>query len=140
MGKKSRFAFRFDEMTELAAKIEAAGANLQDAADEALKATHDYITPQLSSGIARHVQTGETRDSLENAPQVTWINPLLAQVNIGFDLADGGWPSIFLMWGTPKMKPDLTLRRAAFGPKVKREVAKIQRETLEAYLKKVLRG
>jgi len=140
VAKKSKFAFRFDEMKVLAAKIEAAGADLQDAADEALKATHDYITPQLSSGIAGHVQSGDTRDSLEKTPQVTWKSPLLAQVNIGFNLADGGWPSIFLMWGTPKMKPDMSLQRAAFGPKIKREVARIQKEAMEAYLRKVLRG
>ena len=140
MAKKSKFAFRFDEMEALAAKIEKMGGNLQEAADAALRATHDYITPNLSSGIDRHVQTGDTRDSLDRTPEVVWETPLLAKVNIGFDLKAGGWPSIFLMWGTPKMQPDLNLRKAAYGPAVKREVAKIQREVLEAYLQKILRG
>ena len=140
MAKKSKFAFRFDEMYDLAAKIEKAGGSLQQAADEALRKTHDYITPQLNTGINRHVQTGETRDALVQAPNVEWVNPLLARVNIGFDLADGGWPSIFLMWGTPKMKPDIKLRKAAFGPAVKREVARIQKEALEAFLQRLTRG
>lgn len=140
MAKKSKFAFRFDEMYDLAARIEKAGGNLQQAADKALRDTHDYITPQLSTGIARHVQSGETRDALVQTPKVEWITPLKAQVNIGFDLGDGGWPSIFLMWGTPKMAPDIKLRKAAFGPSVKREVARIQREALEVFLQTLTKG
>ena len=140
MAKKSKFAFRFDEMYDLADRIEKAGGNLQQAADKALHDTHDFITAELSTGIARHVQTGDTRDALVQTPKVEWITPLKAQVNIGFDLADGGWPSIFLMWGTPKMKPDIKLRKAAFGPAVKREVARIQREALEAFLQTLTKG
>lgn len=140
MAKKSKFAFRFDEMYDLADRIEKAGGNLQQAADKALRDTHDYITPQLSTGIARHVATGDTKDSLVESPKVEWITPLKAQVNIGFDFGEGGWPSIFLMWGTPKMAPDVKLRKAAFGPGVKREVARIQREALEAFLQTLTRG
>lgn len=140
MAKKSKFAFRFDEMYDLADRIEKAGGDLQQAVDKALRDTHDYITSQLSTEIAHHVQTGETRDALVRTPKVKWINPLKAQVNIGFDLADGGWPSIFLMWGTPKMKPDIKLRKAAYGPAVQREVARIQREALEAFLQTLTKG
>lgn len=140
MAKKSKFAFRFDEMLTLADRIEKAGGDLQRAADKALHDTHDYITGELSTGITRHVETGETQDSLVRTPKVEWITPLKAQVNIGFDLEDGGWPSIFLMWGTPKMAPDMKLRKAAFGPAVRREVAKIQKEALEAFLQTLTRG
>lgn len=140
MAKKSKMAFNFKEMYELAERMENMGGNLQKACDDALKATHDYITPNLSSGIARHVETGETQQSLDKAPRVEWINPLKARVNIGFNLADGGWPSIFLMWGTPKMAPDKSLKNAAFGPKVRREVAKIQREAMEKAIADLTRG
>lgn len=140
MAKKSKMAFNFKEMAELAERLEKMGGSLQKICDEALKATHDYITPQLSSNIARHVDTGETQGSLDRSPRVVWVNPNKAQVNIGFDLSDGGWPSIFLMWGTPKMAPDKSLRNAAFGPKVRREVAKIQREAMEKAIAELTRG
>lgn len=140
MAKKSKMAFNFKEMEDLAARLENAGGDLQKACDKALHDTHDYITPQLSSGIARHVQTGETQGSLERSAHVVWETPLKAVVNIGFDLADGGWPSIFLMWGTPKMAPDKELKNAAFGPKVRREVARIQKEAMEAALREIARG
>lgn len=140
MAKKSKMAFNFKEMASLAERLEKMGGDLQAACDDALKKTHDYITPQLSTGISRHVVTGETQSSLERSPRVVWLNPNKAQINIGFDLADGGWPSIFLMWGTPKMAPDKSLKNAAFGPKVRREVARLQREALEEAVAKLARG
>lgn len=146
MAKKSKYAFNFKEMENLAAKIEKmAGGNLNEAVEEALQGTHDFITPKLAAGIARHDFTGSTEKSLDLAPAVVWVTPLKAQVNIGFDLTAGGVPSIFLMWGTPRRKASLmpidqAFKNSAFGPAVKREVAKLQREALEAYLQKTLRG
>lgn len=145
VAKKSKFAFRFDEMEDLADKIEKMGGSLQAAADDALRKTHDFITPKLDTGIARHHVSGDTEESLVHSPAIAWESPLLAKVSIGFDLKDGGLPSIFLMWGTPRRKAsdmpvDKALKNAAFGPAVKREVAKIQREALEAFLHKILRG
>lgn len=136
--KKSRFAFQFKEMEQLSEKIEAAGGDLQKAADSALKATHAYITHELGRTIAGHVFTGDTKNSLVQSPNVNWITPNLASVGIGFDLSEG-WASIFLMWGTPKQAPDLELRAAAYSPKLKREVAKIQREVLEKVLQRLQR-
>ena len=140
MAKKSKLAFNFDEMAALAEKLEKMGGNLHDAADRALKATHDYITPNLSSGIQRHVQTGETKESLDKQGGVVWESPLKAHINIGFNLKEGGLPSIFLMWGTPKMRPDAKLKSAAFGAKVTREVAAIQRQEMEKALQEITRG
>lgn len=137
MGKRSKFALNFKEMYTLAEKIEAAGGDLQKAADSALKATHGLITPKLGGGIARHKQTGATGGSLERSARVEWESPLKAHVDIGFDLGGGGLPSIFLMWGTPKMAPDVALRKAAFGAKITREVQEIQRQALEKVLKRL---
>lgn len=140
MAKRSKLAFNFDEMAGLAEKLEKAGGNLQAAADRALKATHDYITPNLSAGIQRHVQTGDTKESLDKQGGVVWESPLKAHINIGFNLKEGGLPSIFLMWGTPKMRPDTKLKSAAFGAKVTREVAAIQRQEMEKALQEITRG
>lgn len=139
MAKKSKMAFNFAEMEELAAKLESIGGDLQSACDKALHDTHDYITPRLSEGIAPHVDTGATKGSLEKSARVVWESPLKAVVNIGFDLSKG-WPSIFLMWGTPKMTPDANLKNAAFGPSVRREVANIQRKALEEAIKNFAKG
>ena len=140
MAKKSKLAFNFDEMYDLAERLEKSGGSVKDAADRALKATHRYITPKLSSGISKHVLTGETKGSLDKRGGVVWVSPLKARVNIGFDLDDGGLPSIFLMRGTPKMKADTKLKSAAFGAKITRKVAEIQMKEMEEALKEITRG
>lgn len=144
--KKSKFAFNFDEMEDLAAKLDAMGGSIKDAADRSLKATHAHITPNLEAGIRRHELSGDTRKTLVEDGGVVWENSLKAHVNIGFNLEQGGVPSIFLMWGTPKhgkhpgISKDTKLKNAAFGAKVKREVADIQRQEFEKALQAITRG
>lgn len=146
MAKKSKFAFNFEEMDDLAEKLDKAGGSIHDAADRALKATHKYMTPNLEAGIRRHRRTGDTAQSLDRRGGVVWENDLKAHVNIGFDLEDGGVPSIFLMFGTPKhgnhpgIKADSKLKSAAFGAKVKRDVAAIQRQEMEKALQEITGG
>lgn len=140
MAKKSKFAFNFEEMDSLVDKLNNAGGSMQEAADAALKATHAYITPNLESGINRHIQSGDTKRSLDDDGGVKWVNPIKARVDVGFNIKKGGLPSVFLMWGTPKMRPDSRLKNAAFGAKTKREVAAIQREEMEKAIQKALRG
>ena len=137
MAKKSAFAFHFEEMADLAERFENAGGDLQQAADEALRATHDYITPNLGTEIVRHVRSGRTKGSLDKQGGVVWESPLKAYVNIGFNIGAGGLPSIFLMCGTPKMKADTKLKSAAFGAKTKRKVAEIQKEAMLEAVRKM---
>lgn len=68
--------------------------------------------------------------------EVLW-DGLVAKAHIGFDIGAGGLPSIFLMWGTPKMKADKKLKSAAFGAKTKRRVAEIQKEVMLEAVKKM---
>lgn len=137
---KSKFSFDFQEFSELIEKLDKAGGNIPAAVESSLKAAHGYITPGLKSGIGRHRLTGDTEKSLQATGQVVWDTPLRAHIRIGFKISEGGLPSIFLMWGTPKMKPDTKLKAAAFGAKTKREVAEIQRQELEKALQEILRG
>ena len=133
-------------MDDLIEKLDRAGGNLPDAVNRTLKAAHGYITPGLKSGIDRHHASGDTEKSLQTSGEVVWDTPLRAHIRIGFKISDGGLPSIFLVWGTPKhgahpgMAADAKLKNAAFGAKVKREVAAIQREEFEKAIQEALRG
>lgn len=143
---RSKFAFDYKAMDDLIEKLDRAGGNLPDAVERTLKAAHGYITPGLKSGIDRHHSTGDTEKSLQTSGEVVWDTPLRAHIRIGFKISDGGLPSIFLMWGTPKhgahpgMTADTKLKNAAFGAKVKREVAAIQREEFEKAIQEATRG
>ena len=79
----------------------------------------------MQSTIAPHRRTGDTEESLKRNADVTWIGTA-AEVEVGFDIDNGGLPSVFLMYGTPKMKPDRKLYNAIYGAKTKKEIAELQ--------------
>lgn len=142
---RAKLKLEFEGMQELTKAINDAGGNVQEAADRALKATHAYITPKLESRMALHHQTGETVGSLQKTADIEWEGTSKASVKVGFKIRDGGLPSIFLMWGTPKRKKskmprDVVLYTAAFGQSTKQEVAAIQQQEMEKALREITRG
>lgn len=112
---------------------------MQEAIKGALIESHKYITPMLRQQIEKHRRTGRTENSLDETPQVT-IEGNKLSIDVGFHISQGGLPSIFLMYGTPKMPPDTALYNAIFGAEVKKEVAKIQRNYVKQAMKKYLNG
>ena len=69
----------------------------------------------------------ETARSLKRTAAVEW-NGTVAEIGIGFKISQGGLPSIFLMYGTPKIQPDKNLYAAIYGSKTKKEVKTIQED------------
>lgn len=134
---KSKFAFDFSEMQKLAETIKQMGGNITDAADEALNDTAKYITGNLAAAWPRHNRTGATGSAFMEHPSVKWERPGEAYVDIGFVMDAGGWPSIFVMWGTPKMRPDISLKNAAFGLGTVLHVREIQYQALQKYIERM---
>ena len=143
---KTMFSFDYEELGDLIEKFDKAGGDIPEAVERALKAAHAYITPRLKTEIARHHVSGDTEKSLQTSGNVVWDTPLRAHIRIGFRISEGGLPSIFLMHGTPKhgkhpgITADKKLKNAAFGAKIRREVAAIQREEIEKLLQAMRRG
>lgn len=140
MAKKSRFAFDFSEVVELMQTIGEIGGNIKEAAEDTLNETADFITQGLEATWPGHNRTGATGSTLDSAPRVTWKNEWTAEVNIGFHMNAGGWPSIFIMWGTPKHRADIALQNAAFGLKTTLQVREMQYQSLQRYIDKYMRG
>ena len=118
---------------------ELSSKGLQEAIKGALIESHKYITPLLLQQIEKHRQTGRTENSLDEIPRVT-VEGNKISMPVGFHISQGGLPSIFLMYGTPKMPPDTALYNAVFGDETKREIAKIQREYVKRAMQKYLNG
>lgn len=112
---------------------------MQDAIKGALIESHKYITPLLKQQIEKHRRTGRTENSLDDTPQVT-IEGNKLSIDVGFHISQGGLPSIFLMYGTPKQAPDTQLYNAVFGGETKKEIAKIQRNYVKKAMQKYLNG
>lgn len=111
--------------------------NLKSTADKALKETHNLLTPKIESQFEKHNRSGLTIKSLRKDNSTEWHGDI-GSVDVGFDLKNGGLPSIFLMYGTPRMKPDKELYNLFYGSKIKREVFKMQENIFNDELQKIL--
>ena len=82
---------------------------------------------------------GDTEKSIDNEMRTEW-NALTGEIKVGFDLKKSGMKSIFLMYGTPKMKPVAGLKNAIYGAKTQKEVAEIQEKIISDHIKKAMEG
>lgn len=139
MGRKNRIGLQFSGFDEMIAKLDELQGDLKKTTEKALQASHDRITPKLAKDIEKHKRTGDTEKSLDKDAKVTWEGTT-AEIKVGFKISQGGLPSIFLMYGTPRMKPDKKLYNDIYGPKTKKEIAEIQREIFATEIKKKMEG
>ena len=112
-------------------------ANLREIADKALKETHKYITPQIEKEFEKHNRTERTIKSLKKDNNTEWSSDV-GSIDVGFNISNGGLASIFIMYGTPRIKPDKQLYNLFYGSKIKKEVFKIQEEIFDRELQKLL--
>ena len=123
MANKTRI--EFEGFEEVIARLTKLDGDIKGVTEKALRETHKVITKKAETAIAPHKKTGATEKSLKRNAEIEWVGTL-ASVETGFDIAHGGLPSIFLMYGTPRMKKDQNLYNAFFGNKTKKEVMEIQ--------------
>ena len=145
MATKNKLTLDFPMFETLKKQLNEAGGNtLTTAVENALTTSASYIDSQLKAAIAPHRRTGTVEQSLDTHPnQVEWFGSN-ASVQVGFNLSDGGLPSLFLMYGTkvhgqPHVKPDKKLYNAVYGSRVKNQVHKIQEEAFLSIVSKVMR-
>lgn len=132
MGKGLRL--EFDGMDNVMRKINVMGSGkAKTAAESALKKSGDYISEKLDT---KTVQPNMPRKGvyskgrakaaiIKNAP-VQWVGAL-GEMEVGFKIRHA-LHSIFLMYGTPKMKPMTGLRAVIYGSASKRDIAQIQEQ------------
>ena len=152
---RKKLSIDFSGFAEYAERLDRMGGDLKATADKALQASHDYVTENLRNDIKRHRQTGKTERSLLEDSKVEWEGNV-GSIEVGFDIANGGLPSVFLMYGTPKHAPanqygnasgvnrgmdaDKQLFDDVYGARTKREVRKIQEEIFAKEIKKIMGG
>lgn len=113
------------------------GANVKEVTENALKKSRDYINDNLETAMAPHNRSGETLKSLKDAG-VEWSGTV-AKIPVGFDIKNGGMPSIFLMYGTkvygtPRVKKDTKLYKAIYGKATKEKVQEIMKNEFQKVL------
>lgn len=141
---KNKLSLDFPMFDHLKQQLEKAGGNaLKTAVDKALTESARFTDKELEKAIAPHRKTGRTEKSLEGESRTEWSGTT-ASIDVGFDISDGGLPSIFLMYGTkvhgqPHVAPDRKLYNALYGSRVTNQIKKIQEDAFRSITEQVFK-
>ena len=151
-----KFGVKFDGFADMAADYDKLGGDLKEIVTECLKFIPQEINPTLHQIMQKYRRTGRTEASIVDNQPVEWEGTK-ATIEVGFDLSNGGLPSIFLMYGTPRhpvknqygtpkrpgakteakgVTQDKQLFDAIFGSKVNQKIADRQAAIFAAALEK----
>lgn len=121
-------------------------AAMRRGVDAALKASKQYVNPQISAAVADgnlpaggKYASGRLKQSIDTDMAVEWEG-MTGSIKVGFDFKESGLDSIFMMYGTPKHRPAAGLYDSIYGSKTQREIKKIQAEALNKVIKRVMEG
>lgn len=128
----ARIGLDFADLQDMLREMKDLGKDVDLAVENALQKSKDYVTPNLEAEMNKHIETGKTKAAIESTSTVK-NDGVSAYIEVGFDIskeiAESGYPvSIFLMYGTPHMRPDKKLYNAIYGGKAKKEIQRIQEE------------
>lgn len=152
MAKKTKLSLDGDIFNEYADKLEKLGGNLRETVEKALEESVEYVNDNLERDIKPHRRTEKTEKSLKKDWKVEWQG-MTASIPVGFDIKNGGLPSIFLMYGTPKHGPvgkrpgatghpgtkqDKKLYNDVYGTATKRKVQEIQGKVFAEDIEKIM--
>ena len=130
---------QFDGMDAIIRQLEQLEVDVRETVTDALQEAGQLVTEQARAAIQPHERTGKTEASLRENPTVEWTGTEAA-VNVGFDINNGGLPSIFLMYGTPRVKKDTKLYNAFYGAETQKKIEQIERDALNAAVEKAMQG
>lgn len=122
------------------------GSAMKQGVDSALKASKQYVNPLIDAAMVPSnlpaggkYSTGGTRASIDKDMQTNWEG-FVGSTKIGFVFEKSGLKSIFLMYGTPRMSPVAGLKDSIYGAKTQKQIGKIQEETLNKVIKRIMEG
>ena len=112
--------------------------------EEALIESKKHVNPLIEKSMAKlpaggKYSSGNTKQSIDKDNKVEWEG-MTGTIKVGFDFSKSGVTSIFLMYGTPRMKPVSGLKGAIYGAKTQKEIAEIQEKVLSDVIKRVMEG
>lgn len=145
---RKKIGLQFQGWEEYISKLDELGGStvVKKAVDEALSESKKHVNPLIEACMDKNklpaggkYSYGDTEKSINDEMRTEW-NALTGEIKVGFDLKKSGMTSVFLMYGTPKMKPVAGLKNAIYGAKTQKEVAEIQEKILAEHIKKVMEG
>lgn len=122
-----KLKIEFEGFSEVLAKLKSLDGDVRKTTEDALRKTHAIVTQKAEAAIAPHRRTGQTQGSLRKDAAIEWQGDV-GSVKVGFNIYEGGLPSIFLMYGTPRMQKDQKLYNAFYGSATLKEITEAQQE------------
>lgn len=145
MARRNRIGITFSGFDELAAKLDELTNDIKPAVEKALKAGHENVTEKLKKSVQKNklpakgkYSTGATEKSLRTDSKVEW-NGTIATIKVGFDISKS-MQSIYLMYGTPKMKPVAGMKAAIYGKSSIKEREELQKKIFDKAIKEAMEG
>lgn len=124
-----KMQMQVEGLDALVERMQKLGVDTRSAVNKALVETHKIVTEKAEASIEPHRRTGVTEASLRREALIEWSGDI-ASVKVGFDIENGGLPSIFLMYGTARIKPDTALHNAFFGEETIKEIVEAQEKAI----------
>lgn len=145
MGKsyKNKMSIEFEGFDEVVTQINNLNGNLKAITNKGLQKTHEIITEKAEEAIQKpnlpakgKYSTGKTEKSLKTEAKVEW-NGTVASVPVGFSISQGGLPSIFMIYGTPRYMKNQKMYNTFWSSKTHNEVIAAQEEIFFEELRKL---
>lgn len=140
----NKIGLQFKGWEEIIAKLDkiAGTESVKCGVESALKSSKKYVTYQIEKSLEKlptngKYSTGKTKNSIDKEMTVNWSGGL-AEIKIGFCFKKSGLTGIFLMYGTPRMKPVVGLKTAICGEQTKREIKKLQVEEINKVIRTIM--
>lgn len=141
---RKRFGLQVKELDYYMAKLDELGNSdaMKRGTEAALKASKQYVNPLIEQAMNKlpaggKYSTGDTKKSIDESLTVDWQG-MTGEIKVGFDFKKSGLTSIYLMYGTPKMKPVSGLKNAIYGTKTQKEIGAIQEEALQKVILRIM--
>lgn len=143
---RNRIGLQFDGWEETMAKLDKLGGTtaMKRGVEAGLIASKQYVNPLIEKSMNKlpakgKYSTGDTKKSIDRDTDIEWEG-MSGAIKIGFQFKESGMKSIFLMYGTPRMKPVQGLKASIYGAKTKKEIAQIQAEAVNKVIKRIMEG
>lgn len=137
----AKLKFEGNVFAGLLEKLDKLGGDVDKAIEESLEASAEIVQKNVEAEMRKHKRTGNTERTIIKNQKVK-KSGTVSSIRVGFDLPKG-LTSIFLMYGTPRRKPekgqldpDKKLYNAIYGSKVKKEIREKQSEIISKAIRK----
>ena len=132
----AKMKLEFDGFNEAIARLNRLEGDVKKTTEQALIKSKRLVHKKIGTAMTKHNRTFQTIRSLDKSNHVAWTGTI-ASIEVGFDIQNGGLASVFLMYGTPRIKKDQQLYNSIYGKKTKSEIHDLQKEIFYEEIRKL---